>query len=148
MADSEFYTGENGKIKIAATGSAPAYLLRITQWSIDETCGEVEGTSGDSGGKKEFKPGNSEFTAQVTALWDPTEAKIHQNGATPPLLRAKTEVDFEFYLDPTLFPGMHWDGSGFITKSAIPSVDTNEQALSYTFNIRGTGTLTWPDQPA
>lgn len=122
--------GTGGSLNIGATKVA-----EIANWSLDLGADDVEITSFDSNGWKEYLAGLKEWSGSAEGNFKPDDT----NGQKAILAAwlAGTKVSFKFNVSSTVT----FEGDAFVKPSIEVPVDDK---ASFSVDITGTGALTLP----
>jgi len=105
----------------------------ITSWTMDIKGAADESTGMDSGGKKEFIGGLTEWSASLTGLYD-----------APPIETTPGSMGiWNFYTDDS--EDYYYEGTGIVT-SFKPDV-MSDGVIKLTIEIQGLGSITYPVTP-
>lgn len=122
--------GKGGSVNIAA-----AKVAEIVNWSLDLGADDIDVTSFDSGGWKEFLAGLKEWSGSMEGNFKPTDTTGQK--AILAAWAAGTPVTFTFKVSPTV----SFSGDAFVKPSIEVPVDDK---ATFSCDFQGTGALTLP----
>lgn len=126
-------SGKGGSLKY---GDAPTAVTEIKQWSLDLGADTPETTNFDSGGKKEFIAGVTEWSGKAEGNYKPGDASqkaiisAWQNGTVVKLTLGADAA--------TAFSG------DALIKTINLEAQASGDAVKFSFDFQGTGALTVP----
>lgn len=121
------FAGKTGEVKIAPTGTEEATVLGVKSWDIDTKGDAVDVTGMDSGGKKEFIPGLTEWSGTAECFIDSEETQILDE------IVSGVYVDVIFEITDALT----FSGSGVIT--GIKPTVAVDGAVTVSLSLQGSG---------
>lgn len=122
-------TGDKGFVKFGGQ------TINVTSWSIEPRVEEHDTSASDTAGSETVAPGMDSATGSVEANWRTNEVPH----ATPPNIRPGVIAEMELHLSNT---GQKYSFTAMITNMPITSRVKN--LVTYTFNFRKTGPITYP----
>jgi predicted secreted protein len=122
--------GKGGSVNIDA-----AKVAEIANWSLDLGADDIDITSFDSDGWKEFLAGLKEWSGSMEGNFKPTDAAGQK--AILAAWAAGTPITFTFKVDGTT----SFSGSAFVKPSIEVPVDDK---ATFSCDFQGTGALTLP----
>lgn len=123
-------TGTGGAVKIDSTK-----IAEISNWSLDLGADDVEITSFDSEGWKEYLAGLREWSGSIEGNFDSTDTTGQKAILNAWLNGTKLSFTFE------VSSGVTFTGDAFVKPSIEVPVDDK---ASFSCDITGTGALTLP----
>ena len=123
-------TGTGGVVKLGANK-----IAEISNWSLDLGADDVEITSFDSNGWKEYLAGLKEWSGSIEGNFDSTDANGQKAILNAWLNGTKLSFTFE------VSSGVTFTGDAFVKPSIEMPVDDK---ASFSVDITGTGALTLP----
>jgi len=130
--------GQSGQFKVNTTGSSPAAVLAVTNFTINTTGAVPEVTGMDSECWQAFVAGLKGWTVSASAHWDTAEAKTL--GATPVISVGET-LDFEGVLHAS-HTNLTFSGTCIVT--GMTSEVSVDGSVDFTVEAQGTAALTYP----
>ena len=133
--------GSNSTIEVDDnSGMASATAVGcVTSLSFDRTLNPVDSTDNDSGGDKEYLPGDRDSTFGITCRYDPSDAGQLE------LLTAYNSSAQNVYLRyrPTVGAGLlQWVANALITNISVPSDHETTIDMTVDFQVTGGWTQT------
>lgn len=129
--------GFKGKaLASTSTGSAVAKIAEVRNWSLMADQDELDVTSQESSGDREFISGLGRWSAKIEQFQLST---VGGHQALYDVLKAKTRCNFEFYPTGSSSQGVY-SGAGFIQHWELN--DPNDDAAISNVEVQGTGSLT------
>ena len=131
--------GSNATVEVddnASFTSATA-IGCITSVDFPRTLNPVDSTDNDSGGVKEYLPGDSDATFSIVARYDPA------NAGQAELFTAFAAASQNVYLRyrPTVGAGKkEFEFNALVTGCSVPTA--HEETIDVTFDFQVTGTIT------
>lgn len=123
-------TGKGGAVKLGANK-----IAEISNWSLDLGADDVEITSFDSEGWKEYLAGLREWSGSIEGNFDSTDTTGQKAILNAWLNGTKLSFTFE------VSSGVTFTGDAFVKPSIEVPVDDK---ASFSCDIQGTGALTLP----
>lgn len=123
-------TGKDGGVFIGANK-----IAELSNWSLDMGADDVDVTSFDSEGWKEFLAGLKEWSGSAEGNFDPTDIN-GQKAILNAWLNGETVA-----LDLKVNSTIKFSGSALVKPSIETPVDDK---VSFSFDFQGTGALTLP----
>jgi len=123
-------TGTGGAVKLGANK-----IAEISNWSLDLGADDIDITSFDSGGWKEYLAGLKEWSGSIEGNFDSTDT-TGQKAILNAWINGET-LEFTFEVSS----GVSFQGEAFVKPSIEVPVDDK---ASFSCDITGTGALTLP----
>lgn len=130
--------GFKGKVAASSSvGGAVTVIAEVRDWSLTGEHAQLDATSKDSSGAREFISGLDQWSGSIEHLYAGDSAT--QKNLFDALFN-KTTVDMEFYPQGTSSQFPIYSGSAVFTSWGLNS--PNEDITTITADFQGSGTLT------
>lgn len=125
--------GKGGSVTLAGA------IAAVKSWSLDIDCDALESTGMDSGGVRFYIAGLKGWKGTIEGMWDTTETDITDPGADGLLMPGTAITTITLLIGGAqAFSGV----SAFATRFSVSA--PVDGLITWTADIQGSGTLTWP----